>query len=224
MSRFDEVVTVYWKEQPHFRDVHAQTTARNLLIVPIMTASGYYTNTVLPREIGFGAPSPGRSVHIARPIGELPGMTEIVVEQGIAAATEAGIEPREAHLLLIGHGTRRDPVRSGATTHRHVVEIANRAIFLSAAAGFLDQDPEVAPAFDAVGGREPIIIVPFLIANGGHGADDIPRAIGTEPGSRIASVDGRAVLFADAVGEHPRIVHLILQAAEETTTSRTRVA
>lgn len=214
---FRDVLTTFWKEPPHFAELYDLTDAREMILVPVMTASGYYTNTVLPRELRLDDPPRGRIVHIARPIGELPGMTDIIIKQAVSIATESGIEPSEAHLLLIGHGTRRDPVRSGETTNRHAGVINDRALFQSVSAGFLDQDPEVPKAFNAINGskREPIIIVPFLIADGGHGEDDIPESLGWEPGVQLGTAHDRPVLFAEAAGEHPGAVNLILQSAEE---------
>ncbi len=216
---------MFWKQPPHFRELFAITSASDIMIVPVMTASGYYSNTVLPREIERGAARiEPVNLRIAQPIGELPGMTDIIIEQAVAASAEAGIEAGEAHLLLIGHGTRRDPLRSGATTYRHAAQIKTRSIFQAVSAGFLEQDPQVDDAFAAIPGSEPVIVVPFLIANGGHGADDIPGALGLKPGLRVAIVDGRPVLFADAVGEHPRVVNLILQSAEIARAADTKVA
>lgn len=218
---FDETLAIFWKEPPHFRELYELTVAREIVLVPVMTASGYYTNTVMPRELRLDNPPNGRAVHIAQPIGELPGMTDIIIEQAVSIATENGIEPSEAHLLLIGHGTRRDPVRSGATTYRHAAEIDGRALFQGVSAGFLEQDPEVPEAFAAINSNhnEPVIIVPFLIASGGHGADDIPESLNLEPGTRVGRASGRPVFFAEAAGEHPGAVNLILQSAEELVRS-----
>jgi sirohydrochlorin cobaltochelatase len=222
MGVYREVLTIFWKQEPHFRELYDMTDANEVILVPVMTASGYYTNTVLPRELRLDDPPHGTSVYITQPIGELSGMTDIIVEQAVSVATENGIEPGEAHLLLVGHGTRRDPVRSGATTYRHANEINTRRLFQTVKAGFLDQDPEVPEAFAAINGNrsDPVIIVPFLIASGGHGADDIPESLGQEPGIRLGKVNGRPAVFGEAAGEHPGAVNLILQAVEDFIRSR----
>ncbi|TVQ55088.1 MAG: hypothetical protein EA377_04120 [Phycisphaerales bacterium] len=216
MHLYREVLTVYWKQPPYFADLYDLTPARDLLLVPVMTASGYYTNVVLPRELKVENPPTGRNVHVAAPIGELDAMADLVVEQAVHIAADTGVEVSDAHLLLIGHGTPRDPVRSGATTYRHAETVRQRNVFRSVHAGFLEQDPTVADAFAEIPGSEPVILVPYLIASGGHGADDIPSDLGVAPGTRTATIGERPVLFADAVGEHPRTVHLILNCAEHT--------
>jgi sirohydrochlorin ferrochelatase len=224
MGIFSQVLAIYWKEEPRFQDLYDLTSARDLLVVPVMMAGGYYASTVLPRELRIDHPPAGRTVRVSQAIGDLPSMTEIVIEQGISAALIAGIDPGEARALIIGHGTRRDPARSGATTLRHAAAVQSRNVFAGTTAGFLEQDPDVAAAFKRIEGREPIIVVPFLVANGGHAVDDIPRSLGVEPGTRIAARGGRPLIFADAVGEHPRIVNLILQAADQARTRKTKVA
>ncbi len=214
MHLYREVLSVYWKQPPHFSDLYDLTPARDLLLVPVMTASGYYTNVVLPRELKVDHPPANRNLRVAAPIGELDAMADLVVEQAVLTAADAGVEVGDTHLLLIGHGTPRDPVRSGATTYRHADSIRQRQVFRSVNAGFLEQDPTVADAFAEIPGSEPVILVPYLIASGGHGADDIPSDLGVAPGTRTATIGKRPVFFADAVGEHPRTVHLILNCAE----------
>lgn len=216
LDRFDEVLTIFWKESPHFRDLYELTTAEEIIVVPVMTASGYYSRTILPRELSMNALPLNRHVYISEAIGEFVGMTDIITEQAMRISVEHGVNPSEARVLLIGHGTRRDPVRSGATTRRHADRLAAQGFFQDVHVGFLEQDPEVRPAFDAIPGKEPVIIVPFLIANGGHGADDIPRDLCAQQEARTATVNRRTILFADAVGEHPRTVDLILQSAQAT--------
>ncbi len=216
MNIYREVRCVYWKQPPHFGELYDLTPTGDLLIVPVMTASGYYTNVVLPRELKLEQPPANRNVMVTAPVGELDEMADLIIEQAVLAAADTGVEVSDAHLLLIGHGTPRDPVRSGATTYRHAETVRHRKVFRSVHAGFLEQDPTVADAFAAIPGSEPVIVVPYLIASGGHGADDIPSDLGEAPGTRTATIGIRPVLFADAVGEHPRTVHLILNCAEHT--------
>lgn len=211
---YRNVASVFWKESPAFSDLDAVAQGE-IVVVPMMTASGYYVSTVLPRELRLNDPSRASRIRVARAIGEFDEMTPIIKEQAVRAATQAGVDPRSAALMLVGHGTRRDPVRSGATTHRHARNLAELGEFLCVQAAFLEQEPTIAEAFEAIPGSGPVIVVPFLIASGGHGADDIPRALGCEAGAVRGIAGGREVIFAPAVGEHEAIADIVLLAAAE---------
>jgi sirohydrochlorin ferrochelatase len=207
LGRFAEVHAVFWKQPPFFRHLLGLTEAPRVVVVPVMTAEGYYAAGVLPRELGLDDPQPGRDLRLAPAIGSLEEMADLIIAQACEAAARDGFGPRDAHLVVVGHGTRREAQRSGATTTRHAGAIARRAIFRRVVPAFLEQDPDIPTALDGLPARERVIIVPFLIASGTHAADDIPRLAQAATGARL-------ITFAEAVGEHPGLADLILAAAD----------
>jgi len=208
LGRFAEVHAVFWKQPPFFRDLRGMTDSPSVLVVPVMTAEGFYAATVLPRELNLHDPPPGPAILLAPAVGALEDMADLIIAQACEAAARDGFGPRDAHLLVVGHGTRRDAQRSGETTIRHAEAIARRAIFRSSSAAFLEQDPAIGTALERLPARERVILVPFLIASGTHAADDIPRA------ARGAQRSIERLTFAASVGEHSGLVDLILAAAE----------
>jgi sirohydrochlorin cobaltochelatase len=216
---FRDVKAVFWKEPPFFNDIDALAQG-DVVVVPMMAAGGYYASTVLPREMRLHEPERAARIRVGRAIGEFDEIGDVIVDQALAAAELGGVEPSSANVLLIGHGTRRDPERSGATTHRHAQQIASRGIFASVHAAFLEQDPTIPQSFASISGQGPVIVVPFLIASGGHGADDIPMALGAKAGASCACVGGREVRFAEAVGESEAIPEIVLWSAAEASSAR----
>lgn len=207
-SDFAGVEAIFWKQPPAFADIDLVAGDGPVIVVPLLTASGYYARTILPRELGLDDPARARRIRVTTAIGELDGMADLVIAQARA------VFDGPARLLLVGHGTRRDPARSGETTHRHAGAIAARNVFASVHPAFLEQDPTVADAFAGIPGDEPVVVVPFLIASGGHGADDIPADLGAPTGATHTTVHGRDVHFARAAGEHPDLAALVLEATE----------
>jgi sirohydrochlorin cobaltochelatase len=61
MSVADEITAAFWKEMPSFATVFDSIVSDDITIVPLFTAQGYFTRTVLPTEMGLGEPlsSPG---------------------------------------------------------------------------------------------------------------------------------------------------------------------
>jgi sirohydrochlorin cobaltochelatase len=208
-----EVACVFWKQPPFFADVYDVTSAALIVVVPMMTAAGYYARTVLPRQMRAGSPPPGRRLLITEPLGVQAEMAGLLEAQAIATARDGGVETSRIQLLVVGHGTRRDPLRSGASTHDHVAALRRRGAFASVHAAFLEQDPQVAAALESLPGDGPVVVVPNLIADGGHALRDIPGALGLPAETRHALAGSRRVLFAPSVGERSECVGLVLRLA-----------
>lgn len=50
---FAEVHECFWKEEPNFRNILREVEARRVYIVPNFISSGYFTEQVIPRELGL---------------------------------------------------------------------------------------------------------------------------------------------------------------------------
>uniref|UniRef100_UPI0024300D63 CbiX/SirB N-terminal domain-containing protein n=1 Tax=Deinococcus wulumuqiensis TaxID=980427 RepID=UPI0024300D63 len=50
---FGEVIEAYWKEEPSLRQVLRLARFRDVTVVPLFVSEGYFTNQVLPRELGL---------------------------------------------------------------------------------------------------------------------------------------------------------------------------
>ena len=56
MSVADEITAAFWKEMPSYATVFDSIVAEDITILPLFTAQGYFTRTVLPAEMGLGEP------------------------------------------------------------------------------------------------------------------------------------------------------------------------
>ena len=85
----DEITAAFWKEAPSFHQVFDTLTADDVTIVPLFTARGYFTLTVIPAEMNLdGAVTvrDGRTIRYTRPLGDHQHLSQIVrtrVEQAL---------------------------------------------------------------------------------------------------------------------------------------------
>src|SRR5438128_2234908 len=77
----DEVTAAFWKEMPSFHTVFDSLEATDITVVPLFTAQGYFTQTVIPTEMGLtGAITQrdGRIIRYTRTLSEHPYLGGIV--------------------------------------------------------------------------------------------------------------------------------------------------
>jgi sirohydrochlorin cobaltochelatase len=67
----DEVTAEFWKEMPSFYTVLNSISATDITVVPLFTAQGYFTQTVIPAEMGTG-------FRYTRTLSEHPDLARIV--------------------------------------------------------------------------------------------------------------------------------------------------
>src|SRR3712207_7464665 len=53
---FDEVVECFWKEEPSMRHVLDTVESDEVYVVPAFISEGYFTQQVIPRELGLEGP------------------------------------------------------------------------------------------------------------------------------------------------------------------------
>jgi hypothetical protein len=58
MGVADEVTAAFWKEMPSFHTVLDMLEAADITIVSMFTAQGYFTETVIPVEMGLSGETP----------------------------------------------------------------------------------------------------------------------------------------------------------------------
>src|SRR6185295_10622535 len=51
---FTQVQEAFWKEEPYIWQVLRGIFAKRVFIVPLFISEGYFTEEVIPRELGFG--------------------------------------------------------------------------------------------------------------------------------------------------------------------------
>ena len=222
-GRFDEVRTVFWKEEPALGEVRSIVESDVDYVVPVLTSEGYFADEVFPRELGVaraedsstredgtssGPDSP--EVRYAEPVGTHEALAS-VIEDRVESAIDGS--PADVGIALVGHGTERHE-RSARSTVEHVRGLRERDRYSEVEALFLDEDPHVGDLYDRLDAAE-LVVVPLFVADGHHTTEDVPEAIGHPGVGETATVAGRLVHYAGAVGTEPSLAEVIVERAVE---------
>ena len=213
MGEFADVICAFQKGNPTFSDVLERVKTRQVIVLPIMTSEGYFSRNVLPRSLADSPGSGELNVTIMAPLGTHPAMIEITEEIIVDAATAMDINPDDAEIILVGHGTRQyDGSRS--RTIEVAEALCERHANWSIRTAFLDELPLLADV-DLAAINRPVIAIPFLIGGGHHASIDIPRLLGiSERGSEsrtllFGRIGNRVRVCTTPVGMHHRVPVLI---------------
>ena len=79
---FGEVHCAFWKEEPSMRQVLHMLDRNDVYIVPNFISEGYFTRTVIPRELNLEGPVTslaGRTLKYCDPVGTHSRMTELLL-------------------------------------------------------------------------------------------------------------------------------------------------
>src|SRR5215207_10594978 len=100
---FDEVVECFWKEEPSIRHVLDMVESEDVYIVPAFISEGYFTQQVIPRELGLEGPvtrKGEKTVHYAGPLGTFEGMANVILERTDDLMRGREVSGRTALVLL----------------------------------------------------------------------------------------------------------------------------
>src|SRR2546429_666783 len=107
---FADVGCAFWKEEPSLRDamfLFDPGFIREVYVVPNFISEGYFTQTVVPRELELDGRitkrSNGQIWKYCEPVGNHPLMTELLLKRAREVAPDAA--PAETSLLIVAHGT-----------------------------------------------------------------------------------------------------------------------
>lgn len=206
---FDAVHAAFWKEEPSLSRALDNVHESEVAIVPIFISTGYFTEQVIPREMGLSGEvthRPGQVIRYTAPIGAHPSLAEVVTQR----AREAGARP-SATLAVLGHGTPRNP-NSAKNVYDQSERVQQAGDFRKVVTVFLDQEPGMHSIF-ALPGDSDVVVVPLFIADGWHVGQTIPADLALD--GPITRRDGRHVIYAAAVGTHPSIANVAETLATE---------
>ena len=205
---------------PRFCDIFDGLDASCAVVVPLMASAGYFPTQRLPEELAKNARFPEIDLRTTPPLGTLDAVKRAAADRAVALVREFGFDPSRTTILVIGHGTTRNP-QSGRTT-LDVADLIRAALpAADASAAFLDQNPlleDVGPTLS----RPHVVVSPYLFGGGGHMNDDIPERLGlagTVPalppdGVQVYKIDGRTYVIDRPFGDAPEALELILNLIE----------
>ncbi len=213
-GEFDRVTAAFWKEEPSLARALDAVTDPDVVIVPVFISTGYFTRTVIPREMRLKGPltiRDGQRITYTAPVGTHPALAEVIIER----ASEAGAGPADA-VVVLGHGTRRD-----SESEKNVLFMADlvaaRRRFAEVSVAFIDQEPGMLTMLERVSAPR-VFVVPLFIAEGWHVGETIPADLALDgPETRR---DGRVVHYTPPVGTHPSLARVVSELARPALQAR----
>jgi sirohydrochlorin cobaltochelatase len=237
---FAQVREAFWKEEPYVWQVLRGVFAPRVFIVPLFISAGYFTEEVLPRELGFCGPGEtnfaraqvrgGQKLHYCGPVGTHPGMAEVLLARarGIVERFPFPRAPRpgETALFIAGHGTGNNE-NSRKAIEQQVGLIGARRLYAEVHAVFMEEEPRIGDCCALARARN-IVMVPFFISDGQHSYEDIPMMLGApervvrerlrlgQPTWRNPTEhEGKRIWYSAGIGSEPCIAEVILERARE---------
>lgn len=218
---FAEVHVAFWKEEPNFRQALRQTSLRKVYVVPNFISSGYFTEQIIPRELGLTGPvtsSDGQKIYYCQPVGLDPAMNEALLKRAsevVAASKETISSPAKTTCLFIcGHGTSLND-NSTKIIHEQAAMIRAQGIYADCQGVLMEQKPLVKD-WRTLTDCPNVIVVPFFISDGLHSFEDIPVLLGLTHNVKERSFTNphregdRRLWYATAIGTEAFMADVIL--------------
>jgi sirohydrochlorin cobaltochelatase len=228
---FADVGCAFWKEEPSLRDalfLFDPESIREVCVVPNFISEGYFTQTVIPRELELNGattkrPS-GQTWRYCQPVGNHPAMTELLLKR--AREVGPGVDPAETSLLIVAHGTDLNE-NSAVAAKREAEKIRGLGKFADVLNVYMEEPPLVSDWRKLTKTRN-VVVVPFFISDGLHSYEDIPQLIGIANGRSTATshagrgeifqanpycIDGRSLFYAPSIGTDPGFANIIIEQA-----------
>jgi sirohydrochlorin cobaltochelatase len=213
-GEFDEVVECFWKEEPSMRHVLDTVESEDVCVVPAFISEGYFTQQVIPRELGLEGPlttKGGKTIRYAGPLGTFEGMPDVILERTGDLMRGKVVSGRTA-LVLLGHGTDLNK-NSGGVIYLNAERIRERGVYDLVEVGFLDQEPEIDLVVESIDAPN-VILIPLFIAEGWHTRETIPQDLDLV--GEVTPRDDKTIFYGAPVGTHPSMANLIAARARGT--------
>jgi sirohydrochlorin cobaltochelatase len=175
------VECAFWKEEPSLRDavfLFEPESIREVYVVPNFISEGYFTQTVVPRELELNGPttkrSSGQTWNYCEPVGNHPMMTELLLKRAREIAPDA--VSAETSLLIVAHGTDLNE-NSAVAAKREAEKIRALGRYAAVLNVYMEESPLVSD-WQKFAKTRNVVVVPFFISDGLHSYEDIPRLLG----------------------------------------------
>jgi sirohydrochlorin cobaltochelatase len=243
---FADVECGFWKEEPSLRDaifLFDPESIREVYVVPNFISEGYFTQTVVPRELELNGQitkrSNGQIWRYCDPVGNHALMTELLLKRARDVAPD--VDPAETSLLIVAHGTDLNE-NSAVAAKREVEKIRSLGKYAAVLNVYMEESPLVSD-WRKLTETPNVVAVPFFISDGLHSYEDIPRLLGIkarrlpsrrrEPNGRLGSrpslkgifrrnpykIDDRSLFYAPSIGTDPGFAVIIIDQAKAAAKS-----
>jgi sirohydrochlorin cobaltochelatase len=215
---FADVACSFWKEEPSLRDAlffFRDPAIREVYVVPNFISEGYFTRTVIPRELeltGRKTARPGGQVwKYCEPVGNHESMTERLLARAHEIAP--GVPEAETSLLIVGHGTSLND-NSALAAKQQAEKIRSLGRYAAVLNVYMEEPPLVADWLNLT--KTPnVVVVPFFISDGLHSYEDIPALLGIDgaPSGKAHQLHGRSLFYSTAIGTDSKFADVIIEQA-----------
>lgn len=188
-----------------------------IFIVPMMMCTGWIWSTQIPNALGLTATCTTNatpSIHLCDPVGQRADLAGLLEARGRAAAKRHGVNPADAILLLVAHGTDRDQGSQHATD-LHAAQLRRAGVFAAVRTAYLDQAPAIPETVARL--DHPTIVIGLFATPGPHAETDVPRLIAEGNSSCVLD-------YLGPIGADPAIPETILNLAIDEVRKRMAVA
>ena len=232
---FAEVECAFWKEEPSLRDalfLFDPESIGEVCVVPNFISEGYFTQTVIPRELELNGwttkRANGQIWKYCEPVGNHTMMTELLLKR--AGEIAPGVDPAETSLLIVAHGTDLNE-NSAVAAKREAEKIRALGKFAEVLNVYMEEPPLVSD-WRKLTKTPSVVVVPFFISDGLHSYEDIPQLIGIAKG-RSATIShsahgeifwhnpyklsNRSLFYTPSIGTDPGFAEIIIEQAEKST-------
>ncbi|HEX3719599.1 MAG TPA: CbiX/SirB N-terminal domain-containing protein [Verrucomicrobiae bacterium] len=237
---FAQVQEAFWKQEPYVSQVLRGIFAPRVFIVPLFISEGYFTEEVIPRELGFCGKGEtnfsrvqqrgGQTLRYCGPVGTHASMTQVLLARAAGIVEQFPFprapKPRETALFIAGHGTGNNE-NSRKAIEQQVELIRARQLYAEVHAVFMEEEPRIGDCYKMAQARN-IIMVPFFISDGLHSNEDIPVMLGApkrdvqerlkagQPTWRNPTERaGKRVWYTAGIGTEPHLADVILERVRE---------
>jgi sirohydrochlorin cobaltochelatase len=235
----------FWKEEPSLRDalfLFDPESIHDVYVVPNFISEGYFTQTVVPRELELNGRTTKRSNgqvwKYCEPVGNHPMMTDLLLKRAGEVAPD--VDPAESSLVIVAHGTDLNE-NSAVAAKREAEKIRALGKYAAVLNDYMEEPPLVSDWRKLT--RTPnVVVVPLFISDGLHSYEDIPVLLGiskersarlrlpkpatarratTSRGARGEvfrrnpyKIDGRSLFYAPSIGTDPGFADIIIEQVE----------
>ena len=234
---FADVECAFWKEEPSLRDaifLLDPESIREVYVVPNFISEGYFTQTVVPRELELNGRvtkrSSGQVWKYCEPVGNHPMMTELLVRR--AQEIAPGVPENDTTLLIVAHGTDLNE-NSAVAAKREAEKIRSLGKYATVLNVYMEEPPLVSDWLKLTETPN-VVVVPFFISDGLHSYEDIPELLGivdAAPSPRSShegatrrrvhevfrrnpyTIDNRSLFYAPSIGTDPGFADIIVEQA-----------
>ena len=181
MNRFGEVAAGMLLGAPNAAEVFDSLTSSVVHVVPFFLEDGYFTRMAIP-DLLLSRVSSSQVLRFCPPVGTYDGISDAMARRVLKHCELFGIAPGTLTVVLVGHGSAREPGRARALKH-HTATLESSGVFGRVKAAFLEETPRVAAALAGSRGH-PVAILGYLANEGSHAMHDLPCLIAEERQAR----------------------------------------